>query len=60
MWRAILILALAVLFIAGGLLAFWRNSRQELPKNLPQPLPDEPEDDWAQGNAGPDRDDLKP
>lgn len=35
------IFLLIVLFVAGGLVAFWRNSKTELPKNLPPPLQDE-------------------
>ena len=39
------IFLLIVLFIAGGLLGFYRNAKQPLPKNLPPPLPDDPEDE---------------
>jgi hypothetical protein len=37
------IFILIVVFLAGGLMAFWRNAKSELPKNLPPPLP--PDDD---------------
>ncbi len=57
MWIAIVILVLVVLFIAGGLLGFWKNAHSPLPKNLPPPLKDEPEDDWgkSQGKDGSDQ-----
>ena len=45
MQTAIVIFLLAVALMAGGLLAFLRNARQDLPKNLPPPLKDEP-DEW--------------
>lgn len=45
MRQGILIFGLIVLFVVGGLVAFWRNSKTELPKNLPPPLKDEDEDD---------------
>jgi hypothetical protein len=44
---AILIFLLAVALMAGGLLAFLRNAKQDLPKNLPPPLKDDPEDNWG-------------
>jgi hypothetical protein len=53
---AIIIFLLAVALMAGGLLAFLRNARQDLPKNLPPPLKDEPEDDWGAGKSGNDSD----
>ncbi len=53
---AIVIFILAVLFMAGGLLAFLRNARQDLPKNLPPPLKDDPEDDWGAGKSRNDSD----
>ena len=45
---AIVIFILAVLFMAGGL--------QDLPKNLPPPLKDDPEDDWGAGKSRNDSD----
>lgn len=39
------IFLLIVLFMAGGLAAFWRNAKSELPKNLPPPLKDDDEED---------------
>lgn len=44
MWKAILIFALIVLFIAGGLFALKGAARLSLPKHLPKPLEDEKED----------------
>ena len=57
MQTAIVIFLLAVALMAGGLLAFLRNARQDLPKNLPPPLKDEPDDDWG---ANPSRKDSDP
>jgi len=54
---AIIIFLLAIALMAGGLLAFLRNARQDLPKNLPPPLKDEPDDDWG---ANPSRKDSDP
>ena len=54
---AILIFLLAGALMAGGLLAFLRNAKQDLPKNLPPPLKDEPDDDWG---APPSRSDSDP
>ena len=45
MRTGILIFIFIVLFIAGGLIAFWRNAKAPLPKNLPPPLKDEDEED---------------
>jgi len=56
MRTAIVIFLLAVVLMGGGLLAFYRNARQELPKNLPPPLKDDPEDDWPQGKGPGSRD----
>lgn len=56
MRSAIIIFLLAVALMAGGLLAFLRNARQDLPKNLPPPLKDDPEDDWDSGKPGNDSD----
>lgn len=52
---AIIIFLLAVGLMAGGLLAFLRNAKQDLPKNLPPPLKDDP-DDWD----APPRKDIDP
>ena len=41
MSTGIIIFGLILLFLLGGLLAFYRNSKQPLPKNLPPPLPPE-------------------
>jgi len=40
----LIIFVLVVLFIVGGLLAFWRNAHSKLPDNLPPPLKEEDED----------------
>jgi hypothetical protein len=45
MLKAILIFALVVLFIAGGLFALKGAAKMSLPKELPKPLEDE-KDDW--------------
>lgn len=42
---AVLILLAAVAYMGVLLYGFWRDSRKPLPKNLPPPLPDDPEDD---------------
>jgi hypothetical protein len=52
----LLIFLMAVALLAGGLVAFLRNARQDLPKNLPPPLEDEP-DEW---DAKPGDRDPKP
>lgn len=53
---AIIIFLLAIALMAGGLLAFLRNARQDLPKNLPPPLKDEPDDDWGANPSSKDSD----
>lgn len=35
---------LIVLFVAGGLFTFYRDSKRPLPKNLPPPLQDDPDE----------------
>ena len=40
MHTGIVIFGLILLFLLGGLLAFYRNAKQPLPKNLPPPLPE--------------------
>ena len=44
MWKPILIFALIVLFIVGGLYGFKFAARTGLPKNLPPPLEDDEDD----------------
>lgn len=42
-----MLFGLIVLFVLGGLLAFWRSARSNLPEKMPPPLKDEePEDEW--------------
>lgn len=53
---AILILLAAIVYMGLLLFGFWQNSRKPLPKNLPPPLPDEPEDDWGKQAAEDSRD----
>lgn len=45
MWQGIVIFIVIVLFVIGGLLAFWRNAKSPLPKNLPPPLKDDDENE---------------
>lgn len=45
MWQGVVIFGMVVLFIAGGLIAFWRSAHSALPKNLPPPLKDDDEQD---------------
>jgi hypothetical protein len=45
MSTGLIIFIFVILFIAGGLLAFWRNAHSKLPDKLPPPLPDEDEDE---------------
>lgn len=53
---AFLILLAAIVYMGILLFGFWQNSRKPLPKNLPPPLPDDPEDDWGSGPKDPPRD----
>lgn len=49
MWQGVVIFLMVALFIAGGLIAFWRSAHSSLPKNLPPPLKDEDEEEkWHQ------------
>ncbi len=45
MSKGLIALGLIILFMLGGLLAFWRNAKLPLPKNLPPPLPDDDDED---------------